>query len=185
MVSSYPGSRGGTGCYSAQPGAAGGVDPRVLQETYGLNPEKGIFSVKVETCTSTTPSLLPESGGWTSRHVWRLTSARLVPSGACSAKLETAFGVGKQHSPEAIRKIEAWDDPRPAKTERGYPNRAASSRKGPAPNSSITQPFNSTALNVRAYWVGNWKPNLDTKPVTEEVARAACDLGKNLPENVA
>jgi hypothetical protein len=80
--------------------------------------------------------------------------------------------------PEAIRKIEAWEDPRPAKTERGDPNRAASSREEQAPNSSTTQPFNSTALNVRAYWVGNWKPKLDTKRVTEEVARAACDLGR-------
>jgi hypothetical protein len=40
-------------------------------------------------------------------------------------------------------------------------------------------------LNVRAYWVGSWKPKLDAKPVTEEVARAAYDLGKNLPDNAA
>ena len=86
---------------------------------------------------------------------------------------------------EAIRKIEAWEDPRPAKAESSDPPQAASSREEPASSSSTARAFNSAALNVRAYWVGSWKPKLDAKPVTEEVARAAHDLGKNLPDNAA
>eukprot|EP00435_Cladocopium_sp_Y103_P049677 s776_g15.t1 len=78
---------------------------------------------------------------------------------------------------DAILSIREWDDLGARETDPRESRESASS-------STQQAEFNSAALNLRAYRSGSWHPKLELRTVTEEVALAACDLGKNLPDDL-
>eukprot|EP00435_Cladocopium_sp_Y103_P035201 s1779_g9.t1 len=79
---------------------------------------------------------------------------------------------------EAILSIGEWDDLGARGTDPEGSAEPASSSGAQGPE------VNSAALNLRAYRSGSWQPKLEPRAVTEELALTACDLGKNLPENL-
>ena len=95
--------------------------------------------------------------------------------------------------PEAIKSITPWEDPKgsgasaqatDAPREKSGGASSSKGSRGEASKREDKPEYNSAALDLRAYRSGNWQAKHAPRPVTEEVASAACDIGKNLPDDL-